>query len=69
MVESVCSILPPIITIVLALLTKEVYMSLLIGIFSGALLYTEFNVLEAIMTMFDVMADRWEEISIFWYSW
>ena len=67
MVESVWSILPPIITIVLALLTKEVYMSLLIGIFSGALLYTEFNVLEAIMTMFDVI--RWEEISIFWYSW
>ena len=58
MVESVWSILPPIITIVLALLTKEVYMSLLIGIFSGALLYTEFNVLEAIMTMFDVMADK-----------
>ena len=58
MVESAWSILPPIITIVLALLTKEVYMSLLIGIFSGALLYTEFNVLEAIMTMFDVMADK-----------
>ncbi len=58
MVESVWSILPPIITIVLALLTKEVYMSLLIGIFSGAMLYTQFNVLEAIMTMFDVMADK-----------
>lgn len=58
MVESVWSILPPIITIVLALATKEVYMSLLIGIFSGALLYTNFNVIEAIMTMFDVLADK-----------
>lgn len=58
MAESVWSILPPIITIVLALLTKEVYMSLLIGIFSGALLFTEFNVLEAVMTMFDVLADK-----------
>lgn len=58
MVESVWSILPPIITIVLALATKEVYMSLLIGIFSGALLYTNFNVIEAVMTMFDVLADK-----------
>ena len=30
------SILPPIIAIVLALITKEVFSSLLIGIFSGA---------------------------------
>ena len=58
MVESVWSILPPIITIVLALATKEVYMSLLIAIFSGALLYTNFNVIEAVMTMFDVLADK-----------
>ena len=58
MAESVWSVLPPIITIVLALATKEVYMSLLIGIFSGALLYTEFNVLNAIMTMFEVMASK-----------
>lgn len=50
--------LPPIITIVLALATKEVYMSLLVGIFSGALLYTNFSVLQAILTMFGVMADK-----------
>lgn len=58
MTESVWSLLPPIITIVLALATKEVYMSLLIGIFTGALLYTDFQVLEAIMTMFQVMSDK-----------
>ncbi len=58
MAETVWSVLPPVITIVLALATKEVYMSLLIGIFSGALLYTDFNVLNAIMTMFEVMADK-----------
>lgn len=34
------SILPPIIAIVLALITKEVFSSLLIGIFSGAAIYT-----------------------------
>lgn len=37
---TIWSILPPVIAIVLALLTKEVYMSLLIGILSGSFLYT-----------------------------
>lgn len=58
MAETAWSVLPPIITIVLALITKEVYMSLLVGIFSGALLYTGFDVLTAITTMFEVMADK-----------
>lgn len=34
------SVLPPIIAIVLALITKEVYSSLLIGIIMGGLLYS-----------------------------
>ncbi|MDO5434938.1 MAG: Na+/H+ antiporter NhaC family protein [Clostridia bacterium] len=38
------SLMPPIIAIVLALITKEVYSSLLIGIFTGALLYTGGNI-------------------------
>ena len=37
---TIWSIFPPVIAIVLALLTKEVYMSLLIGILSGSFLYT-----------------------------
>ena len=37
------SLLPPIIAIALALITKEVYSSLFIGILSGALLYSNFN--------------------------
>ncbi|MBO5253366.1 MAG: Na+/H+ antiporter NhaC family protein [Clostridia bacterium] len=37
------SLLPPIIAIVLALLTKEVYSSLFVGILSGALLYSGFS--------------------------
>ena len=37
------SLLPPIIAIALALITKEVYSSLFIGIASGALLYANFN--------------------------
>ena len=37
------SLLPPVIAILLALITKEVYSSLFIGILSGALLYSNFN--------------------------
>jgi len=39
---------PPVIAIVLALITKEVYSSLFIGILSGALLYTNFNPIKAV---------------------
>jgi len=46
------SILPPIIAIVLALITKEVYSSLFIGIVSGVLLYANFNPLTAFNAMF-----------------
>ena len=37
------ALLPPVIAIVLALLTKEVYSSLLVGIIAGGLLYANFN--------------------------
>ena len=58
MEHSAWSIMPPLIAIVLALWTKEVYMSLIIAIFSGALLYTGFNPLESILTMFAVMEEK-----------
>ena len=58
MTATAWSILPPIITIVLALWTKEVYMSLIIGIFSGAMLFAGGNFLQATLTMFQVMADK-----------
>ena len=41
--QSAWALLPPVIAIVLALVTKEVYSSLFIGILSGALLYSGFN--------------------------
>ena len=46
------ALLPPLIAIVLALLTKEVYSSLFVGIVTGALLYSNFNVELAVNTMF-----------------
>lgn len=56
--STVWAILPPIIAIVLALLTKEVYSSLLIGIFSGALLFTGFHPITSIETVFDIMGNK-----------
>ena len=41
--NSVWALLPAVIAIILALITKEVYSSLFFGILSGALLYTNFN--------------------------
>jgi len=46
------ALLPPIIAIVLALITKEVYSSLFIGIVTAALLYANFNPLNAFTIMF-----------------
>ena len=58
MAQTAWVMLLPIITIVLALLTKEIYMSLLVGIFAGALLYTQFSVFDAVITMFEVMSAK-----------
>ena len=44
------AILPPVIAIVLALITKEVYLSLMIGIASGALMYHNFHLIKAMDT-------------------
>ncbi len=46
------SLLPPVIAIILALITKEVYSSLFVGILVGGLLYANFNPELTIMTMF-----------------
>ena len=57
------SLLPPVIAIALALITKEVYSSLFIGILSGALIYSNFNIWGMVTNSFDVMvgklADSW----------
>ncbi len=49
---TIWSLLPPVIAIALALITKEVYSSLFIGIFVGGLLYTDFNVVAAMHHVF-----------------
>lgn len=52
------TLLPPILAIVLALLTKEVYISLMIGILTGALLFVGFNPVLIIETTFDIMGNK-----------
>ena len=55
------SLLPPIIAITLALLTKEVYSSLFIGLFSGMLIYSFASggtVIKAVATTFDMMYSK-----------
>lgn len=60
------AILPPLIAIVLALITKEVFSSLLVGIFSGMLIYcynTGDSIMTAITLLFDMMAYKISENS------
>ncbi|HKM03438.1 MAG TPA: hypothetical protein VJZ04_02380 [Lachnospiraceae bacterium] len=52
------ALIPPILAIALALITKEVYFSLLAGICAGALFYTNFAMGEAISVTVDVMSDK-----------
>ena len=52
------ALMPPVVAIVLALITKEVYVSLLIGILAGGLFYANFNVLDALETTFTIMGER-----------
>ena len=58
------SLLPPVIAIVLALITKEVYSSLFIGILVGGFLYSGFNFMGAVEHVFvdgmiGALSDSW----------
>lgn len=46
------SLVPPLVAIVLALITKEVYSSLFVGIVIGALFYTNFSIKNAYLAIF-----------------
>ena len=64
MVGTFMSLVPPIIAIVLALITKEVYSSLFIGVLAGALFYGNFNPVDTLNAMVvdgfvAGMADSW----------
>ena len=50
--------MPAIIAIVLALVTKQVYVSLFLGIFVGAMMYAGGNPLKALFTLYQVMSEK-----------
>lgn len=54
-VQTIWALLPPIIAIIFALKTKEVYISLLIGIISGTLLLTNFHLIESMNLLFETV--------------
>lgn len=51
------SLVPPLLAIVLAFLTKEVYSSLFVGVAVGALLYTGFSPWDSFVSFFEIMKD------------
>lgn len=58
MQETIWSLFPPIIAIALALISKEVYLSLFVGVLSGALFMTGFHPIHALETVLEVMSER-----------
>lgn len=58
MVGTFWAFLPAIIAIVLALITKQVYVSLFFGILVGAMMYAEGNPLQALCTLYNVMSEK-----------
>lgn len=50
--------LPALIAIVLALITKQVYISLFLGVFVGGLMYTGGDPLNGLFTVFNVMSEK-----------
>lgn len=54
----ILSILPPIVAIVLALITKEVVTSLLVGIITGGLIYSGGNIVVALEEVFSLMGTK-----------
>ena len=55
---TIWAFLPAVVAIVLALITKKVYLSLFVGILAGALLYVGGNPLEALGAMYNVMSEK-----------
>ena len=55
---TIWAFLPAVIAIVLALVTKQVYISLFFGIFVGAMMYAGGDPLKALFTLYQVMSEK-----------
>ena len=61
------SIVPPLVAIILALLTKEVFSSLFVGVFSGMLIYcyfAEISLLLSLQYVIEMMANKLAENAV-----
>lgn len=58
MEATILSLIPPILAIVISLITKEVNLSLLAGIIAGAAMYSHFNPFLTLTTTFDIMGEK-----------
>ena len=58
MVGTLWAFVPAVIAIILALVTKQVYVSLFLGIFVGAMMYAGGDILKAMFTLFQVMSEK-----------
>ncbi len=58
MIGSFWAFVPAIVAILLALLTKQVYVSLFVGIFVGAMFYVGGNPINAVGTVYQVMSEQ-----------
>ncbi|WP_099363413.1 Na+/H+ antiporter NhaC family protein [Fredinandcohnia onubensis] len=54
---TIFSLIPPIVTIAIILITKRLFLALGIGIAIGALLYNQWNVIESFVNVYHIMAD------------
>ena len=54
----ILSIIPPLVAIILALTTKEVITSLLVGIFVGGLIFTGGDIISAVEEVFTLMGKK-----------
>lgn len=52
------SLVPTLIAIILALTTKQVVVSLLVGVFSGVLIYSDFALLQTVETSFELITSK-----------
>lgn len=55
---TILALVSPMLAIVVSLITKEVNLSLFLGLLSGTLIYTKFNIFESTTTMFDIMGEK-----------
>ena len=55
--SGICGLVPPLLTTILAFMTKDVIVSLSVGIFTGSLIVAGGNIFHALLSMTDLLAE------------